>query len=57
MKKNKVNIFEGRTKEWDTSEWQGRRRDQVEGTNRITHWVIIIGIATLFIYGFIKFIS
>jgi hypothetical protein len=43
--------------DWDNSKWQGRRRDQVEGTNRIVYWIIVIGITTLVIYGFIKFIS
>jgi hypothetical protein len=26
----KPNIFKGRTKEWDESQWQGKRNEQVE---------------------------
>ncbi len=30
MSKKKPDIFKGRTKEWDSNEWQGRSRNQVE---------------------------
>lgn len=31
----KPNIFEGRTKEWDSTDWQGRSKKQVESGYRV----------------------
>lgn len=40
--KNKsINIFKGRTKEWDRNEWQGRSQEQVEGNYKILDWTLM----------------
>lgn len=47
-------IFEGRTKEWDTNDWQGRRKQQVESNYKTMQvgcfglFMVVIG---LIIYG------
>ena len=45
--KKKVNIFKGRTKEWDTQKWQGRTKQQVESNYKVMGYgfIIIIGVA------------
>ena len=54
MKKNKVNIFEGRTKEWDSSLWQGRSKRQVEDNYKVMSvglfgfFIVLLG---MIIYG------
>ena len=49
MSKTKPNIFEGRTKEWDSNQWQGRSKRQVEGNYKILDWTMMeIG---LFLFG------
>jgi hypothetical protein len=57
MKKQK-NLLEGRTKEWDSNEWQGRSQLQVENNYKVMKYPILIiggfligyGIASLVIY-------
>ena len=52
--KKKVNIFKGRTKEWDTQKWQGRTQKQVEDNHKIMG-IALLGLFTtligLIIYG------
>ena len=54
MGKNKVDIFEGRTKEWDSNLWQGRSKRQVESNYKsmtvgcIGFFIVLLGII---IYG------
>ena len=31
----KKDLLEGRTKEWDRNDWQGRRKDQIESSYKI----------------------
>jgi hypothetical protein len=57
MSKKKIDIFKGRTKEWDNTEWQGRSKTQVEGTNFIVHYTILTTIVIGVIYGLIKIIA
>ena len=45
-KKKDVDVFKGRTKEWDRNQWQGRSRSQVEGNYKILDWTLAgLGIA------------
>ena len=42
----KPNIFKGRTKEWDSNEWQGRSKQQVEN-NEFISMVSVMGLIGL----------
>jgi len=46
MSKTKPNIFEGRTKEWDSDEWQGRSKRQVDN-NALVSAVSVMGLIGL----------
>ena len=56
QKKN-LDLLEGRTKEWDSSNWQGRSQRQVEDNHKIMGvaltglFVVLIG---LIIYGLVS---
>jgi len=39
-KNNSSGIFEGRTKEWNRNDWQGRSKSQVEGNYKILDWTM-----------------
>jgi hypothetical protein len=39
-KNNNIDIFEGRTKEWNRNDWQGRSQEQVEGNYKILDWTL-----------------
>ena len=56
-KEKKVNIFEGRTKEWNEKDWQGRTQKQVEDNHKIMG-IALLGLFTtlvgLIIYGIFK---
>jgi len=43
MSKNKPDIFKGRTKEWDSNEWQGRSKRQVENNEKLSgiSWILL----------------
>lgn len=46
-KKKKVDVFSGRTKEWDRNEWQGRSRTQVETSETLAGISMIACIAIM----------
>lgn len=46
-------IFEGRTKEWDTNEWQGRSQKQVETNEKLSGISILLII--LFTIGYVLY--
>jgi hypothetical protein len=49
-KNNSSDIFEGRTKEWNRNDWQGRSQEQVEGNYKILDgWAIYTAVTSLFI--------
>jgi hypothetical protein len=52
MKKPK--IFEGRTKEWDTNDWQGRTKEQVESNGKIMGYTFLIIIGVAIGYGLVS---
>jgi hypothetical protein len=56
-KKKSPNLIEGRTKEWNESEWQGRSKKQVESINYSLYYILLTAIVGLLIYGLIKFIG
>jgi hypothetical protein len=51
MKNKKINIFEGRTNEWDSNEWQGRSQRQVENNYKVMKYAFIISLGFLIGYG------
>ena len=56
MKKQK-DLLDGRTKEWDTNDWQGRSERQVRGNEMIAGYAFIgffIVILGLVIWEYIK---
>lgn len=63
--KNKINIFEGRTKEWDSEKDkyrqyrsnQGRSPKKIEDTYKILGTVCIAFICIVILYGFINTVS
>ena len=36
-----IDILEGRTKEWNPNDWQGRSKSQVEGNYKILDWTLM----------------
>ena len=38
---SKKDLLEGRTKEWDSNDWQGRRKDQIESSYKIMDVVFV----------------
>jgi hypothetical protein len=38
----KKDLLEGRTKEWDRNDWQGRRKDQIESSYKIMDVVFVL---------------
>tara|TARA_R110000868_G_scaffold47206_2_gene155133 strand:- start:395 stop:565 length:171 start_codon:yes stop_codon:yes gene_type:complete len=50
----KPNIFKGRTKEWDTNDWQGRTKEQVESNYKVMGYGFIIGIGLIIGYVLIS---
>ena len=52
--KKKVNIFKGRTKEWDTQKWQGRTKQQVESNYKVMGYGFIIIIGVAIAYGLVS---
>jgi hypothetical protein len=56
-KKKSPNLIEGRTDEWNESEWQGRSKKQVESINYSLYYTFLSAIVGLLIYGLIKFIG
>ena len=55
--KKKVNIFNGRTKEWDTQDWQGRSKYQVEGNYKIMGFTFMVVVASLVLYGLFNLVT
>ena len=55
--KKKVNIFKGRTKEWDTQKWQGRSEHQVEANYKVMGFTFMVVIAALVLYGLFSLTS
>ena len=55
--KKKVNIFKGRTKEWDTQKWQGRSKHQVEANYKVMGFTFMVVIAALVLYGLFSLTS
>jgi len=49
--KKKVNIFKGRTKEWDTQKWQGRSKYQVEANYKVMGFTFMVVVAAFVLYG------
>lgn len=47
MGKNKPDMFKGRTKEWDSNEWQGRSKRQVENNEKLAGISMIACIAIM----------
>ena len=39
---SKKDLLEGRTKEWDSNDWQGRRKDQIESSYKIMDVVFVL---------------
>jgi hypothetical protein len=57
MSKTKPNIFEGRTKEWDSDEWQGRSKRQVDNNALVSGVGVIVSVLVLIgmvIYKFVQ---
>jgi uncharacterized membrane protein YidH (DUF202 family) len=53
----KFNLLEGRTKEWNSTNYQGRRKDQYESNMKTTTMGCIgmlIVIVSLIIYGIVS---
>lgn len=48
----KKDLLKGRTKEWDRNDWQGRRKDQVESSNKIMD----ITFVAIIIFGLIAMV-
>jgi hypothetical protein len=44
MGKNKPDNFDGRTKEWDENQWQGRSKQQVETNYRLMDITVATGL-------------
>ena len=55
--KKKVNIFKGRTKEWDTQKWQGRREYQVEANYKVMGFTFMVVVAAFVLYGLFSLTS
>jgi len=55
--KKKVNIFKGRTKEWDTQKWQGRSKHQVEANYKVMGFTFMVVVASLVLYGLFSLTS
>jgi len=49
----KPNIFKGRTKEWDSSEWQGRSKKQVESNEKTMAYAFLITLIAIIGYGIV----
>ena len=48
-----IDILEGRTKEWNPDDWQGRSRSQVEGNYKILDWTLMgVGV---FLFGWVVY--
>ena len=50
--KSNPNLFKGRTNEWDSNQWQGKSKTQVDTSQAILNWTIatmVILITTWFI--------
>ena len=41
-------IFKGRTKEWDTDNWQGKTREQLESNYKVM-FLALVGMLAMFI--------
>ena len=57
MSKTKPNTFEGRTKEWDPDEWQGRSKRQVDNNELVSAIGIIVSVLVVIgmvIYKFVQ---
>lgn len=37
----KKDLLKGRTKEWDTNDWQGRTERQVKGSEMASFWAFV----------------
>jgi len=55
--KKKVNIFKGRTKEWDTQKWQGRSKHQVEANYKVMGFTFMVVVASLVLYGLFNLVT
>lgn len=44
MSKNKPEVFKTRTREWDSNEWQGRSKRQVENNEKLSgiSWILLL---------------
>ena len=57
MSKTKPNTFEGRTKEWDSDEWQGRSKRQVDNNEFVSAIGVIVSVLVVIgivIYKFVQ---
>jgi uncharacterized membrane protein YidH (DUF202 family) len=57
MSKTKPNTFEGRTKEWDSNEWQGRRKRQVDNNELVSAVGVVVSVLVvigMIMYNFIQ---
>lgn len=53
----KKDLLEGRTKEWDTNDWQGRTERQVRGSEMFSFWAfvgMVIVLIGVLVYGMIS---
>jgi hypothetical protein len=55
--KKKVNIFKGRTKEWDTQKWQGRSKYQVEANYKVMGFTFMVVVTSLVVYGLFNLVT
>lgn len=45
--KKSKDLLEGRTKEWDTNDWQGRSEHQVQGNETFAFWGLVGFVCTV----------
>jgi hypothetical protein len=58
LKKSKApELFEGRTKEWDTQKWQGRSEYQVEANYKVMGFTFMVVVASLVLYGLFNLVT
>ena len=53
----KPNIFEGRTKEWNSSDWQGRSKKQVESSAKVMGLTVTLVVAVFVLYGLFSLVT
>lgn len=56
MKKQK-DLLEGRTKEWDTNDWQGRSKEQIDANYKVMGLSGLVFIAGFLLYGLYSLIT